>query len=78
MRRISVKEARQRLRALLNQVQAGEEIVVLRHGVEVARLVPPPRRRSRLPDLAGLRASVVIKGRPMSAEVIAARRSACY
>jgi len=78
MRKISVREARQRLRALLNQVQAGEEIAVLRRGVEVARLVPPRRRRARLPDLTDLRASVQISGRPMSAEVIASRRSARY
>lgn len=78
MRRISVREARQRLRALLNQVQAGEEIAVLRRGVEVARLIPPRRRRAPLPDLATLRASVRITGRPMSAEVVASRRSARY
>ncbi len=78
MRRISVKEARQQLRALLKQVQAGEEVAVLRRGVEVARLLPPRRRRARLPDLAGLRASVRISGRPMSTEVIAGRRSARY
>ncbi len=77
MRRISVREARQRLRALLNRVQAGEEIAVLRRGVEIARLVPPQRRR-RLPDLAGLRASIRLSGRPLSTEVIEARRRARY
>lgn len=78
MRTVSVREARQRLPALLNQAHAGEEIAVLRRGVEVARLVPPPRRASRLPDLAEFRASVRVRGQPLSAEVVAGRKGARY
>lgn len=78
MRAVSVRETRERLRAILERVQAGEEIAVLRRGVEVARLVPPPRKPKRVPDLADLRASVRIRGRPLSAEIIADRRSARY
>lgn len=78
MRAVSVREARERLRAVLERVQAGEEIAVLRRGVEVARLVPPPRQPQRVPDLADLRASVRVRGRPMSAEIIADRRSARF
>lgn len=75
MRRISVREARQRLRAVLDRVQAGEEIAVLQRSVEIARLVPP-HRRPRLPDLAGLRASVRLSGWPLGTGVIEARRRA--
>jgi len=78
VRRVSVRNARQRLRALLDDVQGGEEIAVLRRGVEVARLVPTPRQPTPLPDLASLRASVRVRGRPMSADVISSRRSARY
>lgn len=78
VRTVSVREARQRLPALLNQAHAGEEIAVLRRGVEVARLVPPPRRASRLPDLAEFRASVRVRGQPLSAEVVAGRKGARY
>jgi prevent-host-death family protein len=40
MREVSIKQARQSLRALLDDVAAGEEIVLLRRGRAVARLVP--------------------------------------
>jgi prevent-host-death family protein len=39
-------EAKNRLGALLDLVQQGEEIVITRHGKEVARLVPPQRQHS--------------------------------
>ena len=38
-RQIGVSEARKRLGALLDRVEAGEEIVITRHGRPVARLV---------------------------------------
>ena len=78
VRAVSVREARERLRAILERVQAGEEIAVLRRGVEVARLVPPPRQPKRAPDLADLHAAVRVRGRPLSAEIIADRRKARY
>ncbi len=48
--KVSVREARQHFRRLLDQVQAGDEVVVLRRGVEVGRLVRPERNPARLPD----------------------------
>ena len=47
--RVSIREARQRLRHLLDQVQAGDEVIVLRRGVEVGRLVRPERTRQHFP-----------------------------
>ena len=41
MREIGAFEAKNRLGALLDQVERGEEIVITRHGKRVARLVPP-------------------------------------
>lgn len=38
---IPVFEAKTRLSELLQQAQQGEEIVITRHGVPMARLVPP-------------------------------------
>lgn len=78
MRKVSIRDARRWLRALLDDVQEGEQIAVLRRGVEIARLVPTPRRPAPLPDLTDLRASVRVRGRPISADVIASRRSARY
>ena len=73
MRRVNVKQAREGLSALLDAVSAGEEVVLLRRGKEVARLVPPRRRAKRLPSLEGLRRSISLKGKPLSAEVLQGR-----
>jgi prevent-host-death family protein len=79
MRRVSVAEARRTLRALLDEVSAGHEVLVVRRGQEVARLVPPkPSRRRRLPPLASFRASIRVKGEPMSGLVVRARRESRY
>jgi len=77
-RKVGIREARQRLRLLLDQVQAGDEIVVLRRGIEVGRLVRPQRRIVPLPDLSGLRTSVKLRGRALSHEISEARRSNPY
>ncbi|PYV20235.1 MAG: hypothetical protein DMG27_23525 [Acidobacteria bacterium] len=78
VRKVSVREARQHLRRLLDQVQAGDEVVMTRRGVEVARLVRPQRKPVRLPDLEEFRASVKLRGEPLSREVIKSRRSSRY
>jgi prevent-host-death family protein len=41
MQVIGAFEAKNKLSALLDRVEQGEEIVITRHGKEVARLVPP-------------------------------------
>ena len=66
--RVSAREARARFRELLDRVAAGEEVILTRRGKEVARLVPP-RRRKRLPDLGPFRASIELKGEPASRTV---------
>ncbi len=76
--KVSVREARQHLRRLLDQVQAGDEVVVLRRGVEVGRLVRQARNPVRLPDLDSFRASMKVGGRPLSREIAANRRSARF
>lgn len=47
MTTVAIFEAKTRLSELLAQVQQGEDIVITRHGVPMARLVPPsaPGRR---------------------------------
>jgi prevent-host-death family protein len=78
VRKFGIREARQRLRLLLDQVQAGDEIVVLRRGLEVGRLVPPQRRIAPLPDLSEFRASMKLRGPALSREINEARRSNPY
>jgi prevent-host-death family protein len=47
----NVHEAKTRLSQLLEQVEAGDEVVIARSGRPVARLVPyEPRRGPRVPD----------------------------
>lgn len=45
---VGVHEAKTHLSRLLRQVEAGEEVVILRGGHPVARLVPVEGRRQRL------------------------------
>jgi prevent-host-death family protein len=54
MTTISVHEAKTHLSRLLQQVEAGEEVIISRGGVPIARLVPVgpklPREPGRLKD----------------------------
>ncbi len=49
MSTVSVHEAKTHLSRLLQQVEAGEEVVIARGGRPVARLVPVARARAREP-----------------------------
>jgi prevent-host-death family protein len=75
---VSVAEARQNFKALLDDVSSGHEVSVVRRGQEVARLVPPRRRRQRLPPLGVFRASIRVAGEPMSQAVVRSRRESRY
>jgi prevent-host-death family protein len=44
MHRISVAAAKSRFSAVLAQVEAGEEVVITRRGVAIARIVAEPAR----------------------------------
>jgi prevent-host-death family protein len=76
--KVSVKEARENLRSLIDKAAAGEEIVLLRRGKEVARLVPPGGSRKKLPSLEAFRASLNAEGRSLSAEVVEGREKERY
>ena len=54
MRRIGASEARNTLGGLLDPVQQGEEIMIIRHGKAVARLVPADRRPDRKRAIAAV------------------------
>jgi prevent-host-death family protein len=47
MREVEAFEAKNKLGQLLDLVERGEEIIIIRHGREVARLVPPPKAVNR-------------------------------
>jgi prevent-host-death family protein len=55
MKEIGAFEAKNKLSALLDLAERGEEIVITRHGKEVARLVPPSRQYSQEEARAAMR-----------------------
>ena len=48
MRKVGAFEAENKLSQLLDEVERGEEVLITRHGKEVARLVPPKARFNHL------------------------------
>ena len=75
---VNVKDARSRLSFLLDQVEVGGEVIILRRGKEVARLVPPRGGGKPLPSLKDFRASIKITGEPLSSVVIQGRDEERY
>jgi prevent-host-death family protein len=75
---ISVKEARSRFSAILSEVEEGNEIVIMRRGKAVARLVPCADNRRKLSSLKDFRATIQLKGEAMSETVIRNRSEERY
>jgi len=74
MRTAGVREARQNLSGLLDEVKKGREILITEHGRPVARLVPPGRRSGRgVPNLAAFRRKLPSLDPPLSATVATQR-----
>jgi prevent-host-death family protein len=55
MTRVSVSEAKARFTELLRIVEGGEEVVVTRHGKEIAQIGPRRRKPTPAEKLAGIR-----------------------
>jgi prevent-host-death family protein len=70
MRTAGVREARQNLSALLDEVRKGREIVITERGRPVAKLVPPDRPGGKgVPNLAAFRRTMPILEPPLSTAV---------
>ena len=70
MRTAGVREARQNLSALLDEVRRGREVVITERGRPVAKLVPPDRRSSKgIPNLAAFRRKMPVLDPPLSTTV---------
>lgn len=70
MRTAGVREARQNLSALLDEVKKGREVLITEHGRPVAKLVPPdpPRGKGKgIPDFAAIRRRMPVFDPPLSA-----------
>jgi prevent-host-death family protein len=74
MKEAGIREARQNLSALIDEVRKGHEITITDRGKPVARLVPPRRAeakpfagraalRRRMPKLTATVSSAVLDGR---------------
>jgi prevent-host-death family protein len=63
---VNLAQAKARLSELLDKVEAGEEVVVTRHGRAVAHILPAMRPKHPLPldDLAAFRATMPRLRRP--------------
>ena len=70
---VNVKEARTKISSLLNRTEMGEEVVIIRRGKRVARLVAVGDPCKRLPDLRRFRDSILVKGKSLSSTVIRGR-----
>lgn len=67
MDQVSVFDAKNRLSALLDQVEKGHEVVITRRGKPVARLVPTSetnRSRAAVEKLRALRDGIAARGEP--------------
>lgn len=73
MRTAGIREARQNLSALLEEVKKGREIVITDRGKPVARLVPPARPGKPFPDHSKFRRSMPILDPPLSQTIIEER-----
>ena len=74
---VNIREARRRLSKLVDAAERGEAVVITRRGKKVARLGPvESKARKGLPDLSAFRASIRVKGKPLSRVVIDGRSEA--
>ena len=71
MRKAGIREARQNLSALLEEVRAGVEIVITDRGRPVALLVPySPQSREPFPDYSSFRRTMPCLMPPLSLSII--------
>jgi len=71
MKTAGIREARQQLSAILDEVRKGREVVLTDRGRPVARIVPPLCGSARpVSSHRRFRASVRLKGKPISATVV--------
>lgn len=78
---INVKDARSQFSALLDKVKKGETIIITRRGEQVAQLIAakkPRKKNKKFPSLEKLRASIKMKGAPMSRTVMQMREEERY
>jgi prevent-host-death family protein len=69
-----IREARQNLSILLEEVKKGREVLITDRGRPVARLAPPRRTAARpFPDRAAFRRRMPVLSPPLSSSIAEAR-----
>lgn len=74
MVKISIENLETNLKAILDRVAQGEEIILVEGSQEVARIVPPKNRKEWVLQRKRLRASILLTGEPLSATIIQSRQ----
>ena len=76
---VNMREARRRFSEIVNAAEHGKSTVITRRGQQVARVEPVrPSKRKPFPDLTEFRASIKVKGKPLSQVVIDQRKESRY
>jgi prevent-host-death family protein len=79
MRTAGIREARQNLSALVDEVKKGREVVIQDRGKPVARLIPYRARSSKpFPNLKQFRRSLKTGGVPLSTAIIEERDEGAF
>ncbi|MEX0776755.1 MAG: type II toxin-antitoxin system prevent-host-death family antitoxin [Phycisphaeraceae bacterium] len=79
MRTVNIREARRQLSEIVDAAERGQSALISRHGRDVAQIGPVQTEAGgALPDLTEFRASVRIKGKPLSKLLVESRRQARY
>jgi prevent-host-death family protein len=78
MKKAGIREARQNLSALIDEVKKGREIVITERGKPVARLVPPEKRSRPFPDLTEFRKTMPKLDPPLSETILREREESPY
>lgn len=74
MIKANAKEARQHFSHLMDQVENGEEVFILRRGHIIAHITPYVEFTTKsLPSLKEFRSSIKLTGKPISKMIIEAR-----
>lgn len=76
MIKANAREARQNFSHLLDQVESGEEVIILRRGHIIAHLIPHTQQNKskRLPSLSNFRNSIKFTGKSLSETIIKDRK----
>ena len=79
MNRVNMREARRRFSDIVKAAEQGKSTVITRRGRQVARVDPVAAAGGKsLPDLTEFRASIPVKGKPLSQVIIDHRKEARY